>query len=68
MADVTYRNAAVDSVIETAISSLLTTFSTNKVSDISAVMDRTAALRYLSQRILYKNRTSRIRPRTAQTN
>jgi hypothetical protein len=60
-------DVATDAVIETAIASLLATFSTNKVSDILPVLDRTAALRVLTKRCVKLNTTNRVRSREANT-
>ncbi len=45
----TAAEATAQAAIETAIATMLSTYSSNKTSDQSRVLDRTAALRLLTQ-------------------
>jgi hypothetical protein len=66
MSDIkTGQELAADSAIETAVATMLSTFSTNKVSDLGAVLDRVGALRVLTKRMIRKNTTNAVRPRSA---
>jgi hypothetical protein len=61
----TALDTATDAAIEVAVASLLSTFSSNKTSDVSPVLDRVAALRILTKRMIRKNTTNGVRNRAA---
>lgn len=55
-----------DETIATCDTALETAIATMKAANNA--LDRVAALRLLSKRVMYKNRTNRVRPRPANEN